>query len=88
MGYAAITVAAVGIAVGAVFRLKMLLAFIGLLLVVSMVFSLSRSFSFLETAMTILVGQIILQSGYFLGLVSAAALAGGHRARHHLMPRR
>jgi hypothetical protein len=51
-------------------------------------YSVSRGFNFLETSMTLLVGQIILQSSYFVGLVSAAALAGNDRVRHHVMPRR
>jgi hypothetical protein len=88
MGTAAIAVAVLGILVGAMFRLKVLLAFVGLVLVVSVFFSVSRGFSFLETSMTLLVGQIILQSGYFVGLVTAAALAGSERVRHHVMPRR
>jgi hypothetical protein len=88
MEIAAIAVAVLGIVVGAMFRLKVLLAFVGLVLVVSIILSLSCGFSFLETSMTILVAQIILQSSYFLGLVSAAALAGSHRVRHHAIPRR
>jgi hypothetical protein len=88
MGTAAIAMAILGILVGALFRLKVLLAFVGLVLVVAVFYSLSRGFSFLETSMTVLVGQMLFQSGYFVGLVFAAALAGNDRARHHVMPRR
>ena len=88
MGTAAIAVAILGVLVGAAFRLKVLLAFVGLILVVSVLYSVSRGFNFLETSMTLIVGQIILQSSYFIGLVSAAALAGNDRVRPPVMPRR
>ncbi len=55
MVYAAIALALVGAAVGLVFRLKILLPVLGLLLIVSVVFSLDRGFSFLDTALTIMV---------------------------------
>ena len=72
MVYAAIALALVGVAVGLVFRLKILLSVLALLLVVSVVFSLDRGFSFLDTALTIMVVQTILQGSYFLGLVIRA----------------
>lgn len=88
MELAAVIVALLGMVVGATFRLKVLLAFVGLVLVVSVILSHSRGFGFVETSMTILVGQIVLQSGYFIGLVFAAALAGNDRVRNQIMPRR
>jgi lysylphosphatidylglycerol synthetase-like protein (DUF2156 family) len=81
MAYAAFTLALVGVAVGALFRLRTLLAVVGLLLVVSVVFSLVQGFSFLETALAIVVVQTILQGSYFLGLVTKAVFAGEHRVR-------
>ena len=81
MVYAAIALALVGVAVGLMFRLKILLPVLGLLLVVSVVFSLERSFSFLDTALTIMVVQTILQGGYFLGLVIRAAFTSAYRMR-------
>jgi hypothetical protein len=48
------------------------LPIIGLLLVFAVAFSLARGFSFLDTALTILVSQAILQGSYFLGLAIRA----------------
>jgi hypothetical protein len=81
MVYAAIALAIVGVAVGLAFRLKTLLPVLALLLVASVVFSLSRGFSFLETALTIMVVQTILQGSYFLGLVIRAVFAAAYRMR-------
>ena len=81
MVYAAIALAIVGAAVGLAFRLKVLLPVLALLLVVSVVFSLNRGFGFLDTALTIMVAQTILQASYFLGLVIRAVLTAGHRMR-------
>jgi hypothetical protein len=81
MVYAAIALALVGVAVGLMFRLKILLPVLGLLLVVSVVFSLERGFSFLDTALTIMVVQTILQGSYFLGLVIRAVFASAYRMR-------
>ena len=81
MVYAAIALAIVGAAVGLAFRLKILLPVLALLLVVSVLFSLDRGFDFLDTALTIMAVQTILQAGYFLGLVIRAVLTAGHRMR-------
>jgi len=81
MVYAAIALATVGVAVGLVFRLKILLSILAMLLVVSVVFSVGRGLSFLDTALTIMVVQTILQASYFLGLVIRAVLTAGHRMR-------
>jgi hypothetical protein len=81
MGYAAIALAIAGAAVGVMFRLKILLSAVALLLVVSMVFSLSHGFGFLHTALTIMAAQTILQGSYFLGLVIRAVFAAAHRMR-------
>ena len=70
MGYAAIALAIVGFVVGVVFRLRVLLTLVGVLLLLSIAFSLSQGFSFLQTALTIIVAQTILQGSYFLGLVA------------------
>ena len=81
MVYAAIALAIVGAAVGLAFRLKILLPVLALLLVVSVVFSLERGFGFLDTALTIMDVQTILQASYFLGLVIRAVLTAAHRMR-------
>ena len=83
MGYAAFSLAILGVAVGAVFRLKILLSILALLLLVSIVFSLARGFNFLDTALTIMAVQTIVQGSYFFGLVVRAFFAD-HRVRHIL----
>jgi hypothetical protein len=40
----------------------------------SVVFSLASGFSFLDTALTVLMGQAILQGSYFLGLLIRAII--------------
>jgi hypothetical protein len=84
MGYAVISLAILGFAVGVVFRLQVLLSILALLFLVSILFSLGRGFNFLDTALTIMVVQTILQGSYFLGLVARAFLAADHRLRHML----
>jgi hypothetical protein len=70
MVYSAIALATAGLVVGAVFRFRVLLMLVGVLLLLSIVFSLGHGFSFLQTALTILVAQIIFQGTYFIGLVA------------------
>jgi len=81
MVYTAIALVILGVAVGLVFRLQVLLSILALLLVVSILFSLDRGFSFLDTALTIMVVQTILQGSYFLGLVIRAVFTAAHRMR-------
>ena len=81
MGDVAIALAILGFAIGAVFRLKILLAILALLFIVSVMFSLTRDFSFLETALTVMAAQSIVQGSYFLGLVARAVLTAAHRTR-------
>jgi hypothetical protein len=73
-----------GVAVGIVFRLKVLLSILALLFLVSVLFALGRGFNFLDTALTIMVVQTILQGSYFLALVARAIFAADHRVRHIL----
>jgi hypothetical protein len=70
MVYSAITLAIVGFVVGGVFRFRVLLTLVGVLLLLSIVFSLGHGFSFLETALTILLAQTIFQGTYFIGLAA------------------
>jgi hypothetical protein len=78
---AAIALAILGFAVGIVFRLKVLLLVLALLLVASIILSVTWGFGFLDTALIIMAAQGIVQGSYFLGLVVRAALAGTHRTR-------
>jgi hypothetical protein len=81
MGDAAIALALLGFAVGALFRLRILLSILALLLVASIVFSVARGFGFLDTALIIMAAQSIVQSSYFLGLVVRAVLTAAQRTR-------
>ncbi len=83
MVYAAIALAIAGVAVGLVFRLKVLLPILAAVLIVSVVFSLAHGFGFLGTALTIMVVQTIFQGSYFLGLVIRAVFltSTSHRMR-------
>ncbi len=83
MGYAAVALALLGVAVGAVFRLQILLLIVGLVLLVSIAFSFANGFSFLHASLTIMGAQTILQSGYFLGTV-VRAIFPPRDARHIL----
>jgi hypothetical protein len=79
MGNAAIALAILGFAVSVVFRLKTLLSILALLLVVSIMFSLARGFTFLDTALTVMAVQCVVQGGYFLGLMIRAVLSSTQR---------
>jgi hypothetical protein len=81
MEVAAIAIAILGFAVGVMFRLRLLLSIAGLLVVVTIVFSVSRGFTFLETVLTVMAAQFIIQGSYFLGLLVKAAIAAAHRTR-------
>ncbi|NOJ43686.1 hypothetical protein [Bradyrhizobium australiense] len=72
MVYAAAILALIGFATGLWFRLRFLLAILALLLLLSIFFSISSGFGFLDTALTIMAAQTITQAGYFLGLVARA----------------
>jgi len=77
----AIALAILGFAVGVVFRLKILLSVLAALLVVSVALSLARGFTFLDTALTVMAAQSIVQGCYFLGLVVRAVFTAAQRSR-------
>jgi hypothetical protein len=79
MGNAAVALALLGFAVGALFRLRILLPILALLLMVSIVFSLACGLTFLDTTLIIVAAQTILQGSYFLGLVIRALLTAAYR---------
>jgi hypothetical protein len=89
MGYAAIALAIMGLLTGMMSRLRVLLTIVALLLPVSVAFALSAGFGFLNTALTVLIAQTILQTSYFLGLVAAAfshRLAAGSKSAEVTAP--
>jgi hypothetical protein len=69
MEYLAVGLAVIGAAVGIAFRWKVLLPIIGLLPFASIIFSISHGFSFRDAAIVVIATQVILQGGYFLGLL-------------------
>jgi hypothetical protein len=81
MGDAAIALAILGFTVGTLFRLTILLLILALLLVASVAFSLAYGFNFLDTALTIVAVQTIVQGSYFLGLLVRAAVNAAQRMR-------
>ena len=74
MEYTALALALAGFAVGMVFRLRILLLVIGLLLLVSILFSIGSEFSFLDTLLTIMAVQTIIQGSFFLGLIARTVI--------------
>jgi hypothetical protein len=68
----ALGLAVLGAAVGIAFRWKVLLPIIVLLPAASIIFSISRDLSFLEAAIVVILTQVILQGGYFAGLLIRA----------------
>jgi hypothetical protein len=77
----AVALSILGFAAGVVFRLKILLAVLAMLLIASVFFSLASGFTFLETALTIMAVQGIVQAAYCLGLVARAVFTASQRRR-------
>jgi hypothetical protein len=65
----AVGLAVIGAAVGIGFRWKVLLPIIALLPFASIIYSISHGLSFRDAAIVVIATQIILQSGYFVGLL-------------------
>ena len=84
MEYATTALAILGVAAGLAFRVKVLLPMIGVILLASIMFSLATGFGFMDTAITVLMGQAILQGSYFLGLLIRAIFLALHRMRSAL----
>ncbi len=82
MGYAIAALAVMGLAVGVVFRLKVLLPILATLLIVSVGVAITRSYGFIDALLTIFLVQVIVQAGYFSGVVIRAYFAGNRRMNH------
>jgi hypothetical protein len=74
MGFAALALAIIGFAVGTMFRIRVLLPILLLLLIASIVVSVVCGFSILEAALVVFLVQTIVQVSYFLGVVAHAGL--------------
>ena len=83
MGYAAIALAVLGLAVGIMFRLQVLLIVIALLLLSSIVFAFGSGLDFFDGLLTIMAAQTVVQGSYFLGLIMRAALTS--QASRHIL---
>ncbi len=75
MEYTAALLAALGCMVGAVFRLKVLLAILAFALVGSVFFAIFNRYSFIDTVITLISIQFALQIGYFLGILIRSLVA-------------
>jgi hypothetical protein len=74
MGYAAVALAILGFAIGLAFRLKVLLPLLAALLVISSAFATAQGWDFLRTALTIILVQTIVQTGYFFGIIGRSVV--------------
>jgi hypothetical protein len=75
MEYVALALAIIGFALGIRFRMKVLLPILLLLLLASIIFSIARGYSAVNTVMTVFLAQAIVQWAYFLGLVARGIFA-------------
>jgi hypothetical protein len=73
MGYATIGLVPLGFVLGFVSRLRILLMVVALLLPLSIIFARLQASGFLDTMLTIMIAQTVLQTSYFSGLLSRAA---------------
>lgn len=80
MEYAALALAILGVVLGVAFRLKVLLLFLALLIIVSAVFAVGRGWNFSGTLLTIMVVQTIVQASYFLGILGRSMLGAKLRS--------
>ena len=75
MGYSTIALTKLGFSVGVVFRLKVLLPVLAVLLVGSIGFSLARNVTVLNNSADDHHHQGTVQSSYFLGMLARVAFA-------------
>jgi hypothetical protein len=81
MEYAALALAVLGLVLGVAFRLKVLLLFLALLVIVSAIFAIGTGWGFPGTLLTIFVAQSIVQVSYFVGVVGRSMMT--ERLRIH-----
>jgi hypothetical protein len=74
MGYAAIALAMLGLAVGLTSRVWALLPILVLLFFVTVGYSVQQHFGIFDAVLVTVLAQIIIQSCYFIGLVVRANL--------------
>ena len=74
MGYTAIGLILLGFAVGMTLQLRPLLLVVIFLLPLSIAVARLQNFTFLDTALTIMIAQTLLQTSFFCGLLARTAL--------------
>ena|SRR5947209_4161695 len=79
MMFSAIGLAALGTALGLVFRWKVLLPIILLVPFAVIILSVSRGIDLQQTVITVLLAEAILQGGYFFGLLIRFVTTAGGR---------
>lgn len=79
MEYGAIAIAVVGFCLGLGFRLKVLLPFLAVLLIATTVLAAFRSYGLLDSVVTTVSAQFIIQGGYFVGLLTRWLLGSDSR---------
>src|SRR3569832_857164 len=80
MLYSAVGLAVIGAAAGLAFRWKVLLPIVVFLPVVAIFFSVSRGFSYENTAIVVFVAEGLLQGGYFVGSSIRFIATAGRRS--------
>lgn len=81
MGFTVIALAIFGFAVGVVFRLKVLLPILAVTLVASVVFALVHRYGAMDTILTVITVQMVIQGGYFFGTIARSFFSGSQRMR-------
>jgi hypothetical protein len=73
MEYTAVALAVFGVIIGLRFRFRVLLFFALLLPLLCVAFALTNRFGGIETLLTILAAEAVLQGGYYVGLIVRAS---------------
>jgi small basic protein len=73
MEYTAVALAVFGVIIGLRFRFRVLLPFALLLPLLCVAFALTHRLGGIETLLTILTAEAVLQGGYVIGLIVSAS---------------
>lgn len=80
LGAAALLIGMAGLAVGMIFPIVALLPFLVVVLLASILFSVHRDLSVLNTALVIILAQALIQYCYFFGVIARTVLPDRERA--------
>ena len=70
IGYTAVGLSVAGFIVGLTLRFRVLLFFVGLVLIAAIVYSIGAGFGFFGTLLNIVTAEALLQVGYFVGVAA------------------